>query len=260
MRGKSIIVVITLLLFLAFSVINVFSNDFLGVDEGNWASYEVETSWQSWIPGDVVPQYYVDINQTAWVMQVIKVLDQKSIRLNVTIHFRNHTTGVEVYEGSVSANSGYLKLWVVRSGLSERQKIYDEQKIVVNSTHSMLFAGAYRSVVYASFRQPESETGNSTHSVFWDKKTGVICDWLAQYRSYSDGNVSIAHVRISIVKTDLWEPQPDFLSSPEFWSVVIAVIIIVVSMGGLFWFLLKHRKSKRHVGRKRVSLDNRHRT
>ncbi len=260
-RGEVVVFWSVALLFLSSFVVAVSSVDYVGVDEGDWALYHVETTWRSEIPGDVVPQYYVDINQTQWRLTVEAVLSDDRLRLNITKSLSNGTK-VEVYEGSVLTSSSDLKLWVVQKGLQSQQQIFTYGSIVVNFTKSLSFAGALRSTAYASFTQPESESIVSTHSIFWDRETGVVCDWLAQFGrlSVEENKTSVARVRIGMVGTNLWEPQPDFLFSPEFWSVVIAVIIIVVSVGGLFLFLLRRRKSRRHVGRRRVSLDNRHRT
>lgn len=233
--------------YLLFSLIMpVYTTDVLGVNEGDWASYEVVSAWHSDIPGDTVPQYAVDMNHTEWRLSVEEILGVDRIRLNVTKYLRNGTQ-IEIYEGSVSRNSSDLKMWVVRKNLEYGDLVYDEEEVMVNDTQHREFVGAIRSTVYAWFRHLETDGSVSAYAVFWDRETGILCGMVFQYSRARDDKASIMRTRINIVETSLWEP-----SSDDFWFLGLGVIILVLVLA-ISVFVWKGGKSRRRKTRKRSS-------
>lgn len=241
--------VLVLFLILTFFCIPSYSADvFLGVDEGDWASYSIETSWFSEIEGETVPpQFFVDINQTEWKLQVEEILDIDQVKLNITKYLKNGTES-EVYEGSVRTISGELKMWVVSKNLNDKDRIYKEEEIFVNSTSQLRFAGASRSMIYASFGQVELDESISAHSIYWDRETGILCDWVVQYRRVVEDRVSRTHIRVSIIETNLWEPSGGFLSL-EVMLFLALIAAVIVSAGVVFWFSRKRKRLKKRRSR-----------
>lgn len=225
-------------------IMSVYATDVLGVNEGDWALYKVESVWHSNIPGDRVTQYLKDINQTEWRLQVVKVRDE-SVRFSVTINYRNGTKKVEIHEGNVRTGSGNLSMWVVQKSLNKWDKVYEEKELTVNDTKSYPFAGATRQTIFARFTQKETDDSTGEYAIFWDRETGILCgEVVSTVRAVGD-YVSMAVVRINIVETSLWEPSAD-----NFWFLELVVIIIVLVLAITF-FVQKHRKLKKRKPRKR---------
>lgn len=244
--GKSEVAVFMAFCLLFSLVTSVYATDVLGVNEGDWASYEVVSAWNSEIPGDTVPQYAVDMNHTKWRLLVEEILDVDRIRLNVTKYLQNGTR-IEIHEGSVSRNSSDLNMWVVRENLKYGDLVYDEEEIIVNDTKHQEFAGAMRPTVYAWFRHLETDEGLSAWGVFWDRETGILCGMVHQYSRVLDDKASIMRARIKIVETSLWEPSGDnFL----FLGLGVMILVLVLAISVFVW---KRGKSRRRKRRKRSS-------
>lgn len=242
---SEVAVLMTFCLLFSF-VMPVYVAAVLGVNQGDWASYEVVSAWHSEIPGDTVPQYAVDMNHTEWRLLVKEILGVDRIRLNVTKYLQNGTQ-IEIYEGSVSRNSSDLKMWVVRKDLEYGDPVYDEEEVMVNDTQRQEFAGAMRSTVYAWFRHLETDGSISAYAVSWDRETGILCGMVFQYSRVRDDKASIMRARIKVVETSLWEPSGD-----NFWFLVLGVIILILVLV-ISVFVWKGGESRRRKTRKRSS-------
>jgi len=228
-------------------ILPVYTTQVSGVDEGDWASYNVISAWHSTIPGDTVPQDIMDVNQTEWRLDVNEVLgDEESVRVCVTMNYANETKR-EIHTGNLRTGSGNLSMWVVRKGLNMGDLVHIEKELQVNSTESLEFAGAVRQAVYAWFRQEEADGSVWKHDLFWDRETGVLCGEVISSVHTVDTYICTMAIRISIVETSLWEPSGD-----GFWLLVWGVIILVVvlAIGVLVW---KGGKSSRRKTRGRSS-------
>ena len=230
-------------------IMPIVATDVLGVKEGDWAVYKVESYWLSQIPGDKVPPYINDINHTEWRLLVETALDNQSVRLSVTINYNNGTKKIEIYEGNVKAGSGNLSaalMWVVRRNLKVGDLVYEEKTLTVNATESHAFAGAIRSTVHAEFTQQEAGGMYGTYTMLWDKETGILCrEYIGIQREVDYGIYSMTTIGLNIVETSLWEPSAD-----NFWFLGLIVIIIVFVLAVVV-FVQKRRKMKKGRVRKR---------
>jgi hypothetical protein len=199
----------------------------LGVNEGDWALYNIDSLWSSEIPGDTMPQYLADINNTQWKLQVKNIIGTESVSLSVTKYYRNGTVmSVEIYEGDVRTGSGNLSMWIIPKNLNVDDPVYVGKDLTVNATNSREFAGAARLTVYAWIVQEEEAGGNTTgrYAIWWDRETGIFCGGVSDtIRIVGDMYLSRTVIRTSIVETSLWEP-----SNEIFWFLGIGVIIIVL--------------------------------
>ena len=250
------IALIVSLLVLMNSDAAVSYSEFLGVTEGAWAVYKVETMWESTVPEDAPPKSLLDINQTLWNVTIVKILGPDTLRLRVVKELKNGTK-VEYYEGSVRWNSSELKSWVVRKNLDVGDKIYEKEEVKVNKTEYCRIGGASRWLVYMETEYKDIIGGDlrgiSTYSVYWDRETGILCSMLIKRTDYKDPynpeNFAVSWIWIHIVETSLWA-NAENSNSGGFFSYVVATIIILVC--GLIIFLLirgctrQRRKIKRH--------------
>lgn len=247
--GKSEVAVFMAFCLIISLLVPVFAKDVLGVNEGDWASYTIEASWHSEIPGDTVPQYLENINHTEWRLQVEKVFGTESVSLSLTKYYRNGTEmSVEIHEGNVRTGSGNLSTWIVPKNLEINELVYEGEDLTVNATGSHEFAGAMRSTVYVWFVQEEEAGGNTTgrYGIFWDKETGILCGGVSTtIRTVEEKYLSVIVIRTNIVETSLWEP-----SSYNFWLLGIVVIIIVLVLI-VAVFVQRRGKSKRLKTHKR---------
>jgi hypothetical protein len=247
--GKSEVAVFMVFCLIISLLVPVFARNVLGVNEGDWASYDVDSSWHSEIPGDTVPQYLENINHTEWRLQVVKVLDTESVRFSLTKYYPNGTEmSVEIHEGNVRTGSGNLSTWIVQKNLELHELVYEGEDLTVNATESHLRAGATRSTVYAWFVQDEGGNTTGRYAVFWDKETGILCGGVSTtVRTVGDKYLSMIVIRTNIVETSLWEP-----SSYNFWLLGIVVIIIVLVLV-VAVFAQRRGKSKRLKAHKRLA-------
>ena len=245
--GKSEVAVFMVFCLLNSLLVPVFAANVLGVNEDDWASYDVDSSWHSEIPGDTIPQYLENINHTEWRLQVVNILNTDSIRLSLIKYYRNGTEmSVEIHEGNVRTDSGNLSTWVVRKNLEIHELLYEGKDLTVNATESHEFAGAMRSTVYAWFVQDQGYNTTGRYGIFWDKETGILCGGVSTtIRTVGDKYLSTIVIRTNIVETSLWKP-----SSYNFWLLGIVVIIIVLVLIVVV-FAQRHGKSKRLRMRKR---------
>ena len=234
--------------YLLFSLkMPVYTTEVLGVNEDDWASYRVVSVWHSDIPGDVVPQHLIDINQTEWRLEVEKVLGEESVRVSVTIDYHNGTKKREICEGNLRTGSGNLSMWVVRKNLKSGGLVHEEKELEVNATQSLEFAGTVRQTVYAWFKQKEADGNIWSYSLFWDRETGVLCGEIISTIRTIEAHVSTAAIRMNIVDTSLWEP-----SSDHFGFLVLGGIILVLALA-ISVFVWKIGKSRSRKARKRSS-------
>jgi len=212
---------------LVFSfLVPVFARNVLGVKEGDWALYNVDSVWSSEIPGDTMPQYLADINHTKWRLQIEDVIGTENVSLSVTKYYRDGTVmSVEIYEGNVRIGSGNLTTWIVPKDLEVGDRVYEGEDLKVNATPSHDFAGANRSTVYAWILQEEEASGNTTgrYAMWWDRETGIFCGGISRIIRVVEDKLSMIIIRTNIAETNLWEP-----SNELFWFLVIGVIIVVV--------------------------------
>jgi len=244
--GSEVAVIITF--FLLFSpIMPVHATEVLGANQGDWALYEVVSTWNSTIANDTVPQYVVDVNQTTWKVQVEEILGTEEIRVLVTKELKNGTQS-ETREGNVRTGSGNLGLWVVRKNLNVGDQLIQGEEVKVNKTGSYPFAGATRSTVYAWFNEEEDDGSLSGYAFFWDRETGFLCgEVFTSTRIVEEMGVSRAIIRLNMVETSLWEPSVD-----NVWFLVVAVIIVVLVLTIVF-FVQRRRKLRRRKTRKRSS-------
>lgn len=211
-------------------LVPVFAKDVLGVKEGDWAVYSVDSLWSSEIPEDTMPQYLADINHTKWRLQVEDVIGTENVRLSVTKYYRDGAEmSVEIYEGNVRIGSGNLTTWIVQKNLKVDDRVYEGEDLTVNDTVSHEFAGAVRSTVYAWILQEEEASGNTTgrYAIWWDSETGIFCGGISRIIRVVEDNedkyLSMIVIRTNIVETSLWGP-----SNVVFWFLGIGVIIVVL--------------------------------
>lgn len=237
------------LFILVFLALPVHCQYILGVNKGDWALYDVQCGWHSEIPGEEsAPQYYKDINNTQWKLQVENVFNLVEVRCSVAKPFNNGTEKTEIHSGNVRTGSGNLSLWIVSKDLEVGDWTDEKKTLNVNATSSLEAAGAVRLLFYARFEQVEPEGSIGYYGVFWDRETGILCGMAVSLIRTEQDKSSIALVNLKIAETNLWEPDSVSGFPNSVWFVgVVAVLLFLVLGGAIGVSIRKRTKIRRRV-------------
>ncbi len=236
MKRRSVTLVAMMFAYLYVLVLHtttVFSTIYvLGVDKGDWALYNIHTSWASTIPGETVPQYAKDMNNSQWKLNVEKVFSPQKVRLSITKDFRNGTKRVEVCEGDVKTGFGNLSSWVISKGLELGDYVYEGKELNISYMESQEFAEATRQIVYARFKQVEPDDSIGEYHMFWDRETGILCGMSVARLLIVEDESSLTYIGMELVETSLWEPSVNS-DTDDLWHIGfgIAILLIFVVMG-----------------------------
>jgi uncharacterized membrane protein (DUF485 family) len=231
---------------LAFLAMPAYAADVLGVKEGDWASYEVASAWDSTITNDTAPQYALDVNQTTWKIQVEEVISTEKIKVLVIKELENGTNR-RILEGNVRNGSGNLGLWVIRKNLNVGDFLLEGEGVKVNETEPHLFAGINRLTVYAWFN--EEKVGSITeYAFFWDRSTGILCGQIVSTLHIIDDEVvARTTIRLKIVNTNLWGSS---VNNSWFLGLLAFIIVVVLAVIVFAW---NRRKLRKRKDRKRLT-------
>jgi len=220
--GKKIVLtacVTVFLIVLMFSAMKVSASTYtVGVKTGDWAGYgdmsfEYASNWTGY------EQPPSEMNMSWMGMEVLEVQDSNvTVRSNVI--YKNGTEETYTYWGDVATGEGDLSVGLIPSNLSVGDEIpanltyYTEEplKLFINGTVTRIYAGANREVNYVNITYPiiygNITYGSLNMSLFWDRKTGIMCEEVVSYRmSYTD-NETYYYMNMSIswrmTATNMW--------------------------------------------------------
>lgn len=235
---------------LVFLALPTYSQYILGINDGDWALYSTEAGWRSEILGEKsAPQYYKDINNTQWKLQVENVSGVDEVRCSVTKPFNNGTEKKEIYDGNVRTGSGNLSLWIVSKGLEVGDWIDEKEFLDVNATRSLEFADALRPVIYAHYSQPESDDSIGFYGVFWDIETGILCGMsISRIRTVEEKS-SIAVLSLKIVETNLWQPDSGSGFPNNMWFTGFVAVLFFLVLGVAVGISIRKRRKKKRYAR-----------
>jgi hypothetical protein len=190
----------------------------IGIKEGDWGKYKIEV-----IP-DEMEKYFEAIEEIEWIKVEAKSISNTTITAEQTIHFRNGTEDTETIEDALA--SGFI----IEADLGEGDEVTAEfsgpgTTKKINSTLSRIYAGASRKVNYVEFTILQYNT-TSKMKVYWDKKTGIICEISTSFNEFMGQPVEMP-LLYKITDTNLWTP-PIWI---RWWFWMIILVIIMVAAG-----------------------------
>jgi len=192
----------------------------VGVKAGDWikCDYTV-TGWPSGTP------------RPEWLKVEILSVEGTTATVRVTMHMDDGTEESDTMTVNVVSGEGTLGTisgFVIPANRATGDSIYISGygSIAIDGEITRTYAGASRTVVYASFSQYGTEL-----TYYWDKQTGIM----VEASTISGGIAATAKA----TETNMWEASP----SPfwmQWWFYAIVAVGIVALVGAVYF--LKKRK------------------
>jgi len=211
----------------------------VGVKAGDWAEYEFSTSWISTDPKATEPSKVTEQRKLKEVRFYVKEVAGLNVTSELTLYFENGTETSETVLGDIK--EGSMSMFLVAADLQVGDAIAEFPAAPsINETLVKEYAGAKREVNHAkiSLNLPFL---NQTLDFYWDKKTGLLCEFLTNGTRYVLGGYSETITSsLKISKTNVWQPESFFT---QWWLLlaVVAVLIVVASIS--FFKLLRKPKA-----------------
>ncbi len=182
----------------------------VGVKQGDWIEYKVT------VTGDVPEQHNV-----TWSKIEIMAVEGKKIDVKITSRYSNGTE--ETATSTLNLETGQIgDAFIIPANLDKSDTfLSSEGTITVSGVEERTYAGATRSVVYAS---------TSLTMFHWDRSTGFLVEATSSYPDFT--------LATKAEKTNMWQTQA-FGIDPLF-SIVLIVLVIVAVLA----VFLRHIKKK----------------
>jgi hypothetical protein len=192
----------------------------IGIKEGDWGKYKIEI-----IPEEM-EKYFGAIKEIEWIKVEAKSICDTTVTAEQTLHFKNGTEETETIGDALA--SGFI----IEAELGEGDEVTAEfsgpgTTKKINGTVSRIYAGASRKVNYVEFTVEQYNT-TSTMKVYWDKKTGIICEISTSFSEFMGQPVEMP-LLYKITDTNLWTVSIWM----QWWFWVIIVIIVIVAAGSV---------------------------
>lgn len=215
MRKAIIFGTISLLFFLLATL--AYAEASIGIKPGDWIEYELNVNVAP--PPDMPQRVKVECISVAGT----------TVTLKMNMHMDDGTEHMETMIIDVASGSGnatFQMLIPANSKAGDTIKVVNYGDLTIAGETTETFAGASRTVVYASLSQ-----GDMQLNYRWDKQTGALMEI-----SLTQGSASAAYKATS---TNLWQASLNpltFVSSLPiemlaiFISVIVALAIVVAAL------------------------------
>jgi hypothetical protein len=203
----------------------------IGVKEGDWGKYKIEV-----IPEEM-EEYFGAIEEIEWIKVEAKSISDTTVTAEETIHFKNETEEKETIGDALA--SGFI----IEADLGEGDEVRAEfsepgTTKKIKGTVSQIYAGASREVNYAEFAVAQYNM-TTTMKVYWDKKTGIICEISTSFTEFMGQQVETP-LLYRLTETNLWAAT----ICMQWWLWVIIVVIIIIAAGSLVLLCIRASAEK----------------
>ena len=193
----------------------------VGVKAGEWI--KVEYTISGWPAGQPYPE---------WLKVEFLTVEGTNITVRVTMHMSNGTeqnATVPVIIGAGGGEAFGLSGFVIPANLTIGDSVYitGYGNVTIAGETTGTYAGASRTVVYASFSQYGTQL-----TYYWDKQTGVMVE-----ASTTSGTMTGT---AKATETNMWQPELFGLDPILLYSLIIVTIVVVAAVA----FLAIRRKKK----------------
>lgn len=208
--------ILTIAIILSFSSISsVFADLSVGVKNGDWIEYAVTYTGS--------PNQGHDIN---WAR--MEVTNVQGTIITVSINSRYPNGSIEIFNSTLNLQTGKLiDDFIIPANLKTNDTFLDQYlgNITINRVDQQIYAGATRTVLYASTNQ---------NTYVWDQATGISVEATSHQPDYSMHTI--------VVGTNLWKPS-EGLKLSVLVPIAFGVAITLVLAGII---IVKYRKKKIH--------------
>jgi len=216
----------------------------VGVKAGDWIKYDYTITDAP--PGTPIP---------TWLKVEILSVEGTTVTVRLTMHMSNGTEGSEtltldvartlVYDTGGTFDTFFGFGFVIPANSTVGG---DFIYIILLSPEFMLgtqidgettrtYAGASRTVIYATFSYIGDRYGNNPLKYYWDKQTGVMVEASATLDSMT--------ATAKATETNMWEAAPERAEGEvpfwmQWWLWAI-VAVVIVALAGAVYFLKKRK-------------------
>ena len=193
----------------------------VGVKAGDWI--KVEYTITGWPSGQPYPK---------WLKVEFLSVEGTNATVRVTMHMSDGTDQNDTVPVIVGAGGGEafgLSGFVIPANLTVGDSVYISGygNVTLAGETTRTYAGASRTVVYASFSQYGTQL-----TYYWDKQTGVMVE------AYTASGGVTATAKAT--ETNMWQPAPSGFPIEPIYIIAIAIIIIIIAAAIL---LIRKRKT-----------------
>jgi parallel beta-helix repeat protein len=193
----------------------------VGVKAGDWIKYDYTITGAP--SGTPLPQ---------WLKVEFLSVEGTSATVRVTMRMsdgteQNATGPVDVVAGGQALG---LSGFVIPANLTTGDSVYitGYGNITITDETTRTYAGATRTVVYASFSQYGTQL-----TYYWDKQTGVM----VEASTTSGGMTGTAKA----TETNMWQAAPSGLPIEPIYLYILAALVIIIAVGAAA-FLVRRKK------------------
>ena len=194
----------------------------VGVNVGDWAKYNVDTSWTG-----ILDPHFKMWSETEWGMIEVIEVSCTIVTFTGTSHFKNDTE--QVTEGltwDIAPTGSYgIFLFFIGSNLQPGDGIFPSSLWSINETVTRTYNGVPRENNHLNVSTSYTLHAYDTYKLdcYWDKTTGILTEETLEM-SQDDLSRSLS-IHIKMVDTNLWEaPNPaeetqELIENIETWNL-----------------------------------------
>ena len=231
------------------------------IDENNTDRYPLMNPWTpSWVPPEYIPSSsseaqvgikagdWIKVDYTVsgwpsgqpypeWLKVEFLTVEGTNATVRVTMHMSDRTDQNDTVPVIVGAGGGEafgLSGFVIPANLTAGGSVYISgyRNITIEGETTRTYAGASRTVVYASFSQYGTQL-----TYYWDKQTGVMVEASSSYSGIT--------ATAKATETNMWEAAPPTSIWMQWWLWAIVAIIIIALASAIH--ILKKRSQRSPV-------------
>lgn len=213
-----------------FTILNAFfavAVDYnkVGVKQGQWIQYNTSVVYKG---SGLPPEYIYKLTQVQWIsITIVNVVDTK-ITITELTHFQNGTQESKTYDTDVK--TGGMGFIIFAAGLKKGDPVQPNSSILINDTVSRRYLGTTRNANFVNFTM-----GGQT-SYYFDQETGVILEFLGDYRDYKQ--------EMKIGDTNIFAPTflDWIIDNILIVALAGAIVILLVTVGILAFVSYRRQK------------------
>jgi hypothetical protein len=201
MNRKLCLIPFALLVLLSVLSAAVTAEISVGVKQGDWIEYNVSFTGNPPTEHDAV-----------WARMEVESVEGKRVNASFTSQLSNGAM-VDLVEDLDFESGRLIDLFIIPANLDVGDQFYDNLvgNVTIDEVEVRMYVDAARSVVHGVAVQTDW---------YWDKSTGVIVEARTSSSTYTLDTIAAT--------TNLWSPQILGLDSTIFYSMVIAVLAVIV--------------------------------
>jgi parallel beta-helix repeat protein len=161
-----------------------------------------------------LPSGYMDIKNREWVKITVQNVSGTIITFEMISHYINGTEQTEIRYTDVDYGDG-SQYWFVSANLEPGDNMYTTSRHLIEETVFRTYAGVTREVNHLTVENiyyklaiwpPPDGPDIIVYNLYWDKSTGVLCEWTSDETWTWGGEPLMMSWSIKMIDTNIWPP------------------------------------------------------